>query len=180
MRAWVREPARILRSPGTGGSGKLLQLVGWRRQESKGVTTWRRGHSMEAGLVDMGHQSRKEAGNQSLSLPFSASPSPPCFSCRYLPLAQTRRNQKVRTSQGAEQARLWGGDGQSPGLFCYTSIFWVKTLSKIPMYQVRERFTFRSESNLLIAQMAKLRSRELVQSHTSYKINVRFQPSPDI
>lgn len=56
--------------------------------------------------------SKQEGSRKSISLsPFSASPSPPWFSCRYLPLAQTRQNQKVRTSQGAEQARLWGGDG---------------------------------------------------------------------
>lgn len=114
----------MLRSPGTGGSGKLLLLVGWRRQERKGVTSWRRGHSMEAGLVAMGHQSRKEAGNQSLSLPFSASPSPPLV---LLQVSSTGPNQTEPESENLSGNRASKALGRR----------WTITRPLLPHFQLR-------------------------------------------
>ena len=44
------------------------------------------------------------------------------------------------------------------------SNFWVKTLSKTLLRQIKEHFTFSSESNPLILQIRKLIPTELVQS----------------
>ena len=46
------------------------------------------------------------------------------------------------------------------------SNFWVKTLSKTLLCQIKEHFTFSSESNPLILQIRKLIPTELVQSRT--------------
>lgn len=45
------------------------------------------------------------------------------------------------------------------------SDFWVKTWSKTPICQIKEHFTFSSESNPFILQIRKLTPTELVQSH---------------